>query len=333
MITGACATAPRGPHSEAGVDLVWPPPPEAARVRFVQSVSGPADLLGPSSLVGQLRDVIFGTSTVRLVNPSALAVDEQVGLVVADTGLPGIHVFDWQRGRYSLLTGDEDHPVFSPVGVAIAPDGTLWVSDSVRSAVTHLSFEGEVLGEIFDPANLHRPAGIAYDETDDTLVIVDVLAHCVRRFTTGGELIATVGEQGAEPGKFNFPTHLALDAEGNMAVTDSLNFRVQLLSRDGTPQEVIGRLGDAPGCLARPKGVAFDVEGNIWIVDAQFENIQAFDREGRLLLHIGDPGHRPGEFWLPSGLAIDAGGRLFVADTHNGRAQIFQLVTAQEATP
>lgn len=332
----AIAPAPRGPHADPTLQRVWPPPPEPPRVALLQVVDSADDLVGPGSLWDQLRDAVAGPREARMVHPAALAVDERVGLVVADPGIPGLHVFDWTAGTHRLLQGDEAHPLLSPVAVVIAPGSdrpsildaqpSLWVSDSARGAIVALSPDGEVLGEITDPGRLLRPAGLAFDPDRAHLIVADVLAHDLKRYTLRGEFVGAVGGQGTGPGQFNFPTHLWRAPDGRLAVTDSLNFRVQILAPDGTPLGSVGRLGDAPGCLSRPKGVAVDAAGHLWVVDAQFENIQAFDAAGNLLLHVGGPGQAPGAFWLPSGLTIDAQGRMYVADTHNHRVQIFLLM-------
>lgn len=330
----ACATPqPSGPRWNLDQPCVWPASPEPARVEAMQIVTGPEDLITERGLWRRLSAIVGGESTARLVNPSAVAMDPTVGLVVGDTGLPGIHIFDWVRNEYVLAQGDDEHPIDSPVGVAITPGGIIFVTSSTRAAITMLSFQGEVVGEITDPGRLQRPAGIVYDSDRNELVVVDVLSHCVRRYTPEGEHAASFGSQGAGPGEFNFPTHIARLSDGRLAVTDSLNFRVQVLTADGDPLATIGQLGDAPGSLARPKGIAADSADNLWVVDAQFENVQVFNTDGELLLHFGGSGHGPGQFWLPSGLAFDADDMLCVADTYNHRVQLFQCHPELEVTP
>ncbi|MBN1475536.1 6-bladed beta-propeller [Candidatus Sumerlaeota bacterium] len=324
---------PSGPRADASLDMVWPAPPEPPRVRLLQIVESPQDLIAGGGLWAGLQSIVAGEPTERLATPSALAVNESLGLVVADPGVPGVHIFDWVRDEYHLVQGDDEHPLVSPVGVAITPDGVICVSDSARGAIVLISADGEITGEITDPGRLLRPAGLAFDPESRELIVVDVLAHGLKRYTLGGVMTLSCGGQGIEPGQFNFPTHLFRMADGRLVVTDSLNFRLQVLSSTGQPLAMIGRLGDAPGCLARPKGVVADSEGNIWVVDAQFENIQVFDPVGQLLLHFGGAGQAPGQFWLPAGLAMDGENRLFVADTHNRRVQIFQCMPGPEVMP
>lgn len=341
-VLAGCAVRPGGlgPHPDGGTSLVWPSPPDPARVVFWQVIDEPTDLVGGGGALSQLRDLLAGAPPERLVTPAALAVDDRLGLAVADIGIPGVHLFDWVHGRHRILTGGDDHPLRSPVGVAFGParagaaEVAVWVSDSERASVIVFSADGTVLREISDPDRLLRPAGLVVDAAAGVVTVVDVLAHDLKQYDLEGRHLRSFGSQGAEAGQFNYPTHLTRLADGGFAVTDSLNFRVQVLDSAGAPRWSVGRLGDAPGCLSRPKGVAADRDGNLWIVDALFENVQAFDPTGALLLHVGGPGRRPGEFWLPSGLAIDSHSRMWIADAHNHRIQVFELRPgAPEAAP
>jgi hypothetical protein len=46
-------------------------------------------------------------------------------------------------------------------------------------------------------------------------------------FTAGGKLIARWGTHGSDPGRFENPTGMALDAAGTVYVADSGNSRIQ----------------------------------------------------------------------------------------------------------
>ena len=90
------------------------------------------------------------------------------------------------------------------------------------------------------------------------------------------------------------PTGVAVDGEGNVYVTDTLNNRVEIFDAEGNFISTFGKNGDGPGFLARPKGIAIDCDGHIWIVDAMQSRVQVFNREGQLLIYFGAPGNYPG---------------------------------------
>ncbi len=58
--------------------------------------------------------------------------------------------------------------------------------------------------------------------------------------------VVLVGDR-TQPGNFNLPTGVAVDADGNVYVVDSVNHRVQKLAPSGTPVAQWGRFGSEPG--------------------------------------------------------------------------------------
>jgi sugar lactone lactonase YvrE len=123
-----------------------------------------------------------------------------------------------------------------------------------------------------------------------------------------------------------------VDGQGQLYVTDPLNYRVHIFSPEGAPVAQIGAAGDAPGDLTKPKGVAVDSGGHIYVSDALQDAVQIFDDSGRLLTTFGSSGNRNGEFWMPSGVYIDRQDFIFVVDTYNRRVQLFRYVPGTEAT-
>ncbi|HET6923417.1 MAG TPA: hypothetical protein VFI16_09735, partial [Anaeromyxobacteraceae bacterium] len=173
---------------------------------------------------------------------------------------------------------------------------------------------------------LTRPAGLAVDEKRGRLFVADAARHLVHVLPLApGATARALGGRGAEPGRFNFPTHLAVDGEGRLAVCDALNFRVQIFDPELRPLHSLGQLGDGLGDLARPKGVVIDREGVVFVLEGYFDVIQAFEAQGKLLGVFGGSGVQPGRFWLAGGMALDSRGLLYVADTYNGRVQVFDL--------
>ncbi|MFQ5852771.1 MAG: 6-bladed beta-propeller, partial [Candidatus Binatia bacterium] len=140
-----------------------------------------------------------------------------------------------------------------------------------------------------------------------------------------GNFVKEIGERGKEDGQFNFPTNLFIRGD-KLYVTDTGNFRIQLLDLEGNFIRNISKLGDSPGHLARPKGVAADSDKHIYVVDAAFDNFQIFNEQGQLMLFVGRAGSQPGTFWLPAGIHIDDKDRIYVADSYNRRVQVFQYL-------
>ena len=114
----------------------------------------------------------------------------------------------------------------------------------------------------------------------------------LRRIGTGGKnhFLTT-------PGDFGAPQGVAVDGDGNVYVTDTLNNRVEIFDADGNFVSEFGKHGDGPGYLARPKGIAVDGDGHIWVADQMEDRLQVFNREGQLLTYVGTGhGELPGQF-------------------------------------
>jgi sugar lactone lactonase YvrE len=335
LAAGACATRARlpGPASVR----VWPPAPERARIELLGEFGGPRDL-GIRRTAGRgLVSLLTGTETGQLEHPYSIAAYGDVEgtgpggreargparLAVADTGTKVVHLFDLERGRHRVLAryAGQRH-LESPVAVAFDASGRLYVCDSAQRLVLRYDAAGafdRILSRSFA-----RPAGLAIDRTRGVVYVADAVEHVVRRLDLDGK------PGGDVPIPFRFPTHLAVDGEGRLVVSDAMNFRVVVLAADGRPLATVGRSGDATGNLQRPKGVALDTEGHLYVVDALFDNVQIFDLRGRLLLTFGSAGGGPGELALPAGLVIDERNLIYVADTYNGRIQLFRFLGGDE---
>jgi sugar lactone lactonase YvrE len=248
-------------------------------------------------------------------------VGDDETVYVVDSSARGIHVFDLPRGRHRFLSHDA---LQQPIGVAVTPQRSIYVSDPVSGLVLHLDEDGKELARL--EGQLIRPTGLAFDAERDLLYVVDTERHVVASFDASGAPVSIFGRRGTEEGSFNYPTNVALDREGWVYVADSMNFRVQVFDTDGVHLMTFGRLGDGMGEFARPKGIGVDGGGHVFVVEGLYDVVNAFDAAGRLLLSFGGAGQEVGRFWLATGLAVDHRNRIFVSDTYNGRVQVFQLI-------
>lgn len=315
----------------------WPSPPDPARVRYVDELTSARDVNPRIEASEVWNELLYGPKPpAALVNPSGVAVHPlRTQVAVADPQGKCVHVFDWTKRQYAAITtvDSSEDLVESPVS-AVWVQSSLWVADAKKPGLARLALneKGEWQSGRWLGAAFQRPAGLAFNPKNQLCYATDAAEHQVVAMEASGSIAFEFGSQGAGPGQFNFPTHVACGPDGSIVVADSMNFRIQRFGPDGTFLSEFGRKGDAAGDLALPKGVAVDTAGNIWVVDAHFENVQAFTPEGRLLMSLGREGHDPGEFWLPNGLCIDTQNRMWVADTYNNRVQVFQLLDVQVVT-
>lgn len=324
-LLAACGQAPVTPREAAPIpeSLVWPRPPAPARIRFVKNVETPADWGVSGGSFQQFLDRLTGQTPFRFVRPTGVAV-RGTALYVADAGAQALVILDPVEGHEHKITRMGADNLISPVAVALGPPNKLFLVDSALRKVFVVDGQGQLLSTVGGEGKLARPAGVAYDATNDRLYVADAAAHRIFVFSADGRLLDSFGSNGSAPGEFNFPTHLALTRSGDLIVTDTLNYRVQILRRNGKPLASFGRVGDGSGNFASPKGVASDTDGNVYVVDALFDAVQVFGQDGTLLLGFGQRGTGAGRFWLPNGLFIDTKDIIYVADSYNQRISVFE---------
>ena len=238
-----CAGPARAPmeREDRPLDLVWPDPPDRARLRFLMEFKDHHALGLRQSFRARLRDTLAGAELAGLIRPYAIAVDAQA-IFVADPGLSAVHAFDLHRDLY-LVTNQSGGTAFnSPVGLALAED-RVFIADSMRGTVYILNRELIEIGRIED---LNRPTSLTWDAESKRLFVADTHAHRIHVYDREGQYLASYGQRGERPGEFNFPTHLAI-MEGRLYVNDTMNFRVQVLDGQGNPLIGFGRLGDSAG--------------------------------------------------------------------------------------
>ncbi len=315
------------------MDRVWPVPPDIPRIAYMDQLRTPTDAGVRDSVLQRLVGLVAGRQDPpRIETPVGIYADDSGRLLVADVDLQVVHLFNLAKGTYAQAFRLPDGSrLASPVGVAYdAERGWVFVSDSIKNRIYVYDDRGFYIGMFGE--GLKRIAGLAWDPAGHRLIAADTGNHRVLIFDANGVQIDRIGQRGEGLGEFNFPTHVAVDGNGDFYVTDSLNFRVQKFAADNTPIAVLGGLGRVLGSFSKPKGVAVDPDGRVFVVDGIFDVVQLFDREGRLLMHFGGSGSGPGQFWLPAGIAV-AGNNIFVADTRNGRVQVFRLLNTADALP
>lgn len=307
-------------------DIFWPNPPEVKRIEFVKAVSKPEDLNIRPGILQRWGNYIVGRTAASIVSPYGITTDSQDRLYVVDTFLKRIHVFD-AAGNQDFFFPADRTMLASPVGIAIDNGGIVYITDSKRGVVYIFKDNGKTFLSTIGRGIFKRPTGIAVNPKTSELLVVDTLLSQVFRFDLSNRLPkGSFGTDGATEGLFHYPTNIFVTLTGDIIVSDSLNFRVQVFSPEGRFLFTFGRMGDAPGTFSRPKGVAADSDGNIYVVDALFDNIQVFDKRGRLLMAFGEHGTGYGDFWLPTGIYIDNNDLIYVSDSSNRRVQIFRYL-------
>lgn len=230
-----------------------------------------------------------------------------------------------------------------PWGVAVAPDGSLFVSDTWNHRIQKFSPTGEFIkawgyfGQAEAPDAFYGPRGLATD-AQGRLYVVDTGNKRIVIFDSNGNFITEFGSAGVDVGQFDEPVGIALDGEGNIYITDTWNQRVQVFqpSEGGlafTPLrqwEVYGWFGQS---LDNKPFIAVNAQKHVFITDPEGYRVMEFTDQGELLRVWGEYGNTASSFGLASGIAIDAEGHIWVTDAAFGRILRFTLPEAQNNPP
>lgn len=322
-----CGEPPAPAITTALPDLVWPQPPLTPRIKFVMTLRTPADAGVRRGWFGNVVAFIKGVPEKRMSRPYGITKDADGRLYVVDTFHKAVQVFDARKAEHYWFPREEIDDFDNPIGVAAGPGGRVYVSDSVANVVHVFADHGKTYLRAAGRGVLRRPTGLTVDQATGDILVTDTLNSQI--VVIDAESLTAkkfVGRTGTADDAFHSPTSIAMAADRTVYVSDTLNYRVQVLGPDLGFRRNFGQPGDSPGDFSRPKGIAVDSDGHVYVVDALFDNVQIFDRQGRLLLAFGSPGAAPGEFWLPNDIYIDGDDRIYVADSYNQRLQVFQYL-------
>jgi len=122
---------------------------------------------------------------------------------------------------------------------------------------------------------------------DDAVYCTDDADHTVRKYSTEGKLLMTIGTPGVsapflsgEP--FCRCTHTALSPSGEIYVSDGYgNGRVHKYAPDGRLMFSWGAIGTAPGEFNVVHNIACDGDGWVYVADRENHRIQVFDANGK----------------------------------------------------
>lgn len=198
-----------------------------------------------------------GTGTAaRFASPSGLAFDAAGNLFVSDYGnstvrritpAGAVTTFAGLAGQFAYVDATGTEARFNyPDGLAVDPDGNLFVADSNNNLVRRVTPAGAVTTFAgipqsagsedggFGVARFNSPVGLAFDGSRN-LYVTDRGNSTIRRISSDG-LVTTVGglagQAGAANGpgstaRFDFPTGIVVLSTGEMFIADTFNDSVR----------------------------------------------------------------------------------------------------------
>ncbi len=281
---------------------------------------------------------LTGAEDGHFMWPSSVALDKDDNLYVSDEYLQRISIFD-EDGKFLSkwgTPGSGPGELNGPSGLAIDGDENVYVVDALNHRVQKFTKDGIFLGGWghygSGEGEFDMPWGVAVDDKGDVYV-ADWKNHRVQKFSPDGTFLLQFGRPapgagerqypsyyprhidfshlqrlgGADNGELNHPSHVAVDKDGDVYISDWANERVQIYTPDGEyfvslygdarqfskwAQEQVNANPDVAKAIRRarhpemawkfqkPSGIGIDHERNrIIIVDQFRRRIQIYTKE------------------------------------------------------
>lgn len=261
--------------------------------------------------------------------PNGVAVDGSGNVYVGDSGNYRVEKFD-PEGR--LITqwgspGQGDGQFNTIASVKVDDAGTVYVFDTdfgtwqynrIQKFTPYGQFIGMLERKTPDADTIKLPIDLAFDSEGNVIVLaVDyrpgvnrTYGTRIEKYSRYGEFISQWGaEAGSGDGQLQRPSAIAVDAKGNIYITEIANGRVQKFDSSGRSLTKWGALGGASNegdglFRGGARSVAIDKTGNICVLD--YNSVQKFTPAGEFLARWKTPGEQARR------LAVDSHSNVYV---------------------
>jgi uncharacterized protein (TIGR03437 family) len=302
------------------------------KVRKV-STDGVITTLAGTGVAGSLGD-LGPARSAQLNSPVGLAAAASSGSVyVGDTGNARLRRISPSDDITTLIglyggggSGDGGGPTSAQVrdinAVALDAAGNIYIADTGNHRIRRISADLSMIERVAGGSSagagadgiaainsaMNSPQGLVIGK-DGWVYFSDTNNHRVRRFLLNGnvETVAGTGSPGyggdggaAKDARLNYPTGLALDADGNLFIADTGNHRIRSVTSGGFIRTVAGTgeagfSGDSGAAISArldtPTGVAVDSRGNVYVADQRNHRIRRLSMDaaaGRLAIAAGN---------------------------------------------
>ncbi|WP_261570349.1 hypothetical protein [Frankia gtarii] len=275
---------------------------------------------------------------VSRVNPEFL-------LDLARTGAPGN---DPDQGTSVVAgtgkagRGGDGGPAFdaeldSPAGIAVGPDGSLFITDSFNDRLRRVSPDGRI-ETVSAVSGLRRPRSVTVDG-DGVIHLADTGNHRVWRLDPDGAARVVAGS--GIPGHFgdggpaihaslSGPQAVAVDAQGRLLVADQEHRRIRRVDAGGRIETIAGTAyGGRPASagwparatdIGAPTSLAVGPGGVVYLADSVHNQVLALRDDGSLRVLASRSG--PVVVADPRQVAVGPDGTVYVAQPGRHRITI-----------
>ena len=345
---------------------------QANRVRKVDSTTGIITTVAGGGPADSVNDGVAATFAV-VSAPRDIAVNGGGDIFFCDGNHSRIRKIAAATGVISTVAGNgsfgfsgdggpaSNAQLSSPWGVAVGANGDIYIADANNNRVRKVDSAGKIStvagngtfgytgdGGAATSATMSFVGGVAVSATGD-LYIADYSNNVVRKVTAATGIITTIAGNGtagysgdgaaATGAQLWGPSNVALDAAGNILITDANNNAVRKVAvATGIISTIAGNgtagySGDngaaTAATLAYPTFLALDKSGNILISDSDNSVIRKVTVATGIISTVagngtnglsGDGAAATAAMLAgPVGVGVDANGNILISDSQNNR--------------
>lgn len=305
-------------------------------------------------------------SSAAFIQPIGVAVDSKGTVYVADAGANRIRKIA-KDGTVTTVAGSGEGGASNgaaaaatfrgPRGVAVGPDGTVYVADTGNHVIRSISPSGTVAtlagsagkkglknapgaGALFN-----APIGITVGP-DGSLYVTEFDNHTVRLVSKDGKVVRQIAgtgtkgfkDEAALKAQFDSPVGIAVDAKGVVYVADAANNRIRTIAGGKVTTLAGSRAGfkDGPGkdaLMNIPYGLTLE-DGVLFVTEFANNTVRRVDAKGAVTTIFASKGEpeeaspspspaksKKETLQLPAGIA-SLDGKLYVADSGHSKVQL-----------
>ncbi len=228
-----------------------------------------------------------------------------------------ILVFD-RSGKF--LRGWGDGLFKTPHFLRVDPAGNVWVTDRGHLQAYKFDTNGKLLlalgkkdvpGDNTSQDAFNGMADVAVAKNGDVFIADGEGPNTrVVKFAADGKFLQWWGGKGTEPGQFNMPHSIAIDADGRIYVADRSNNRIQIF-------DTSGKVLDQWTNFGTPWGV-FVKDGLLYCVDGSDNNVLliANAKDGKIMDRIEG-------LHNPTAVAVDSTGAIYIGEVNGASVKKF----------
>jgi sugar lactone lactonase YvrE len=218
--------------------------------------------------------------------------------------------------------GSGDGEFNQPGGLALDSAGNLYVADVINHRIQKFDPTGKFLaqagGKGAANGQFNEPWGLAVDG-EGNVYVADTFNHRIQKFDSNLKFLLSWGRPATsldnpEQDAFWGPRDVAIDAAGDVWITDGGTGRVLKYSAGGRFIAAFGGAGNGPGQFVEPTSIEIAASGDIFVADHGNRRVQRFDAAFKFVAEYAVPGWLRVDSLVKPYLALLPDGGFVVSD-------------------